>query len=397
MIREIRKIYNREFTPEKYQIFLRDIGSLFGHQPAFRIAETPIFVPDALKEHLFRATKLINDVIVNPSFLQQSEGSLQDAYRVPNEDGHTTFLQMDFGITRSEDGELIPQLIEVQGFPSLYFYQHIVANMYAKHFYHPPGFSHLFTESAEEYIENLRELIVGNHDPKHVVLMEVEPDRQTTQIDFLLAGQMLGIKTLCISKLKKAGGTVYYEDEDGKKIQVHRIFNRVIRDELLQRDDLPREFHMNDDVQVEWIGHPNWFFRISKYTMPFLKNQYVPNTFFLKDLDHIPDNLEDYVLKPLFSFSGSGVIFHVNRETIEQTQDPSNYILQRKVRYDPVVETPDEPVKCEVRMLMTWKKGAERPTMVNNLARLSKGEMIGVRYNRDKDWVGASVGLFPVH
>lgn len=396
MIRDLREAFNRQFSAEKYRSFLSDIESIFDHKPPFRIAETPVFIPESLKEHLFKATDLIVDVITDPSFKEKTDGALQESYRVPYEDDHTTFLQMDYGITTNDDGELVPQLIEVQGFPSLYFYQDLVAKMYAKHFACPEGFSHLFLESGEAYIQKLRETIVGDEDPRNVVLMEVEPERQTTRIDFLLADQLLGIKSVCISKLKKSGRTIYYEGDDGKLVEVRRIFNRVIRDELLQRNDLPREFHMNDDVDVEWVGHPNWFFRISKYTLPFLQNEYVPDTWFLKDVEHIPENLEDFVLKPLFSFSGSGVIFHLSRDAIEQTHDPSNYILQKKVRYDPVIITPNEPVKCEVRMLMIWAKGAPRPVMVNNLARLSKGEMIGVKYNKDKDWVGGSVGLFPV-
>ncbi len=396
MIAKLREAFNRQFTTEKYQSFLSEIESQFDHKPPFRIAETPVFISESLKEHLFKATDLIVDVITDPSFKEKTEGSLHESYRVPYEDDHTTFLQMDYGITTNDEGELIPQLIEVQGFPSLYFYQDLVANMYAKHFTSPKGFSHLFVESGEAYIQKLRETIVGDEDARNVVLMEVEPERQTTRIDFLLAEQILGIKTICISKLKKSGRTIYYEGDDGKLVEVRRIFNRVIRDELLQRNDLPREFHMNDDVDLEWVGHPNWFFRISKYTLPLLQNEYVPDTWFLKDVEQIPENLEDYVLKPLFSFSGAGVIFHVSRDAIEQTHDPSNYILQKKVRYDPVIITPNEPVKCEVRMLMIWDKGAPRPVMVNNLARLSKGEMIGVKYNKDKDWVGGSVGLFPV-
>ena len=202
------------------------------------------------------------------------------------------------------------------------------------------------------------------------------------------------IKTLCISDLKTAGKTLYYVDESGRKIEVHRIYNRVIFDELMQRSDLRNEFLFTREWDVEWIGHPNWFFRISKYTLPLFDNEYVPKTWFLKDLSHIPDDLENYVLKPMFSFSGSGVIFNVSRDAIEKTNNPTNYILQEKVKYEPVIETPGEGVKCEIRMLMLWPKEAKRPIIVNNLARLSKGEMIGVKFNKDKDWVGGSIGFF---
>ena len=59
-----------------------------------------------------------------------------------------------------------------------------------------------------------------------------------------------------------------------------------------------------------------------------------------------------------------------------------------------MIETPDIPAKAEIRIFYTWKDGDLRPGPANNLARLSKGKMIGVRYNKDKDWVGGSYCLF---
>ena len=365
-------------------------------KPSFRIAETPVFVPKYLKEHLFQACEEIMNVIVQPNFKELSETALltgQDV--VPNETDHTTFLQMDFGICKAEDGSLMPQLIEVQGFPSLYFYQEFVATAYKKFFRIPDHYNHLFGGlTSDSYLELLREIIVGSHKPENVILLEIEPFKQNTAIDFVIAQKQLGISVLCISELKKEGKKLYYLNEKGKKIQVHRIFNRVIFDELLQRNDLKREFYFRDEVDVEWIGHPNWFFRISKHTLPFLKSKYVPDSFFLNDLSRTPLDIHNYVLKPLYSFSGTGVLININQYDIDAIKDPENYILQRRVHYEPVVKTLNESSKCEIRMLMLWEKGAAKPRMVNNLARLSKGEMIGVKYNKNKDWVGGSVAFF---
>jgi hypothetical protein len=224
--------------------------------------------------------------------------------------------------------------------------------------------------------------------------LEVEPFKQATQIDFIIARELLGIEVLCVTDLKMDGRKVYYE-KNGRRIQVQRIFNRVIFDELIKRDDLNREFYFIEDNEVEWIGHPNWFFRISKHTLPFLrKSQYVPNSYFLNNLEVLPDDLENFVLKPLYSFAGSGVIINLNKYDLERIKDPENYILQRKVYYEPVIETLDVNAKCEVRMLMLWEPGRDRPEIVNNLVRLSKGEMVGVRYNKGKTWVGGSIGFF---
>ncbi|MEJ2004662.1 MAG: hypothetical protein P8X57_06805, partial [Cyclobacteriaceae bacterium] len=197
-----------------------------------------------------------------------------------------------------------------------------------------------------------------------------------------------------ILKEIKAGKPLYYLDESNNEVTIHKIYNRVIFDELERRRDLDLEFSFGDEVDVEWVGHPNWFFRISKYTMPLIKSKYVPECYYLDKLETYPEDLSDFVLKPLYSFAGSGVRLDVSARDLDGISDRQNYILQRRVKYEPVIKSPDEPVKCEIRILMLWNKGETKATIVNNLIRLSKGAMIGVKYNKDKDWVGASVGFF---
>lgn len=394
MIPSIREQYNRDFTQEKYQALVDDIAETFGHRPPFRIAETPIFIDRALKNHLIQACEDITDVIVQPNFRDLSASALLAGQVVPNETPHTTFLQMDFGLCRAEDGSIVPQLIEAQGFPSLYFFQEAVAERYRKYFGISDEFAHRFGGlDAEGYREKLREIIVGDHDPENVIILEVEPEKQVTAIDFYVAKKWIGIEAVCVSKVIKEGTKLYYEKE-GRKIRIERIFNRVIFDELILRDDLPRQFYLTDDAEVEWVGHPNWFFRISKHTLPLIDSPYSPKAFLLSELEEYPQDLHNYVLKPLYSFAGKGVIININRFDLEAIKDPQNYILQRKVEYAPVVPTPDVPAKAEVRMMLLWERGAERPQLVNNLVRLSKGEMVGVRYNQGKVWVGGSVGFF---
>lgn len=395
MVPSLRKRYNDSFTPEKYQAFLDDITATYNHKALFRIAESPVFIPDNLKRQLLEACEEITDVICAPDFKERSAGALLSGQMVPGETDHTTFLQMDFGICRDPNGKLIPQLIEVQGFPSLYFYQHLVAQMYRKHFYVPDDYHHLFEGlEEEEYLGLLRSTIMGDARPENVVLLEVEPHKQVTQIDFWGTQHHLDIAVKCVTDIKRDGRNLYYMDKKGRKVPIQRIYNRVIFDELIRRDDLQREFYFTEEADVEWVGHPHWFFRISKHTLPLLKSRYVPRSYFLNELEYIPEDLHNYVLKPLYSFSGSGVLINVNKYDLDGIEDPEHYLLQKKVEYAPVVETPTGPAKCEIRMLMLWERGAPRPRIVNNLARLSKGAMIGVRYNKDKDWVGGSVGFF---
>lgn len=397
MHKQARRQYNATFTPQKYEAFLHTVDSAFGEPATFRVSETPVFVPKPLKNQLMQGVEDICNVITQPNFQERSEGALPPHLHLQDEDGHTTFLQLDFGVCRDANGDFIPQLIEMQGFPSLYFFQHLLASSYRKHFDIPSDFHHLFGGLDETgYIELLRRVIVGGAKPENVILLEVEPEKQNTRIDFWGSQKYLGIKVLCLSKLKRAGRDLYYLDENGRRIGVERIYNRIIFDELEKRADLPREWDMTTEVNAQWVGHPNWFFRISKHTLPFLNSPFVPKTLFVDELKTIPSDLENWVLKPLFSFSGQGVKINVTREDLEKLEEPSNFILQHKVEYVTGVETPnpDEPSKCEIRMMLLWDKNWEKPRLVNNLVRMSKGEMVGVRYNKGKDWVGASVGFF---
>ena len=396
MIPKFRKAFNANFSQETYEAFLKETVEAFNHTPKFKIAETPVFIPKLLKERLIEACDDIMKVINQPNFKELTEGAFfDDSSRVPNEDEHSKFIQFDFGICLDDNGQPTPKLIELQGFPSLYFYQDFLGKLYKKHYKLPDHLTiHPLGISSEEFIEKLRTEIVGDTDPKQVILLEIEPEKQATAIDFYCTQAALGIKVLCISKLIKKGKQLFYLDDEGNNIRVLKIYNRIIFDELDQRPDLKREFDFHNEVDVEWIGHPNWFFRISKYTMPLLKGDYVPKSYYLDQLKTIPNDLENYVLKPLYSFAGAGVEIHVTKEMIEGITNKANYLLQEKVAYHPIVDTIDVPAKCEIRMMLLHNKKTNSTEIVSNLMRLSKGEMIGVKYNKDKTWVGGSVGFF---
>ena len=248
--------------------------------------------------------------------------------------------------------------------------------------------------TAAEYLQILDDVICNGHPKENVILLEIEPEKQNTKIDFYYCKRDLGIPTVCVTELIKKGKQLFYTNENGTEILVKRIYNRVIFDELDLRKDLKLNFHFSDELDVEWAGHPNWFFRISKFILPLLKGKYFIETTLLSELTEIPEDLENYVLKPLFSFSGTGVIFHVKKEDIEAVVEKELYILQKKVNYIPIVESPEGKVKAEVRVLCVWKKNDAAPTLLCNLVRLSRGEMIGVKFNKDKDWVGGTIGLF---
>ncbi len=395
MIPIFRDRYNKSVTDEKYNLFVGDLEKYAGENIPFRIAETPVFVPLNLKRKLNSACDSIIEVINRPDFISLTDRAIPAHLKVPGDEQKPMWLAFDFAICMNSDSQPDPQLIEMQGFPSLFFYQHLLATKYREHFDVGPGVSHLFNKSDDEYIAHIRKLLLNNHHPENVILLEVEPENQNTRIDFLATYNNTGIRSVCISKIIRKGRNLFYES-DGKVIPVYRIYNRLIFDEFIKRTDLQCQFNLTEEVDVEWAGHPNWFFRVSKFTMPYLKNQFVPETTFLHKLKSIPADLENYVLKPLFSFSGSGVVFHVTREDIDNVKDPENWILQRKVNYAPVIKSPEGNVKTEIRMLYSWSPGSPKPELIINMARLSKGEMIGVKYNKNKTWVGGSVGFFEI-
>lgn len=394
MIEKFRILFNKQFSLEKYQEFQDDIAADFDYLPTFRMAETPFFISNELKAQLIEGCNDVIKLIQQENFNELTEKALELNTKVPNQDNHTTFLAIDFGICE-ENGQVVPKLIEVQGFPSLYNYQTVLYNKFKNHYPFLEALTPFINGiSSEEYLSIIKEAICNNHPKENVVLLEIEPEKQNTKIDFLYCRRDIGIPIVCVTEIIKKGKQLFYKNKFGNDIVINRIYNRVIFDELELRKDLNLNFSFSDDLDVEWAGHPNWFFRISKFILPYLKGKYFIETTLLSELKEIPKDLENYVLKPLFSFSGTGVIFHLKKEDIEAVADKELYILQKKVNYIPIVQSPDGKVKAEVRVLCVWKKDDSKPTMLCNLVRLSRGEMIGVKFNKDKDWVGGTLGLF---
>jgi uncharacterized short protein YbdD (DUF466 family) len=395
MHKQAREAFNRSFTENKYKDFVASFEEAFPGQLDFRVAETPVFVPKDLRDKISEASDKIIDTLMSPDFKAKTERAVPVGQNVPGENAHTSFIAIDYAICKDESGNLVPQLIELQGFPSVYGYQAFLSESFKKYFDVADNFEHILNGSDYDgYVQKLKELILAGEDPEQVILLEIYPEKQKTRIDFAVTEAMLGIKAVCYTKLIREGKSLFYH-HNGKKIQVKRIYNRLIFDDLLSYPDLQTSYRLEDNIDVSWVGHPNWFFRISKFSMPFLKSPYIPETRFLSEYNsHFPADLENYVLKPLFSFAGSGVKLHLTQDDLTGIPDPENYILQKKVKYEPVIQSPDGLVKCEIRMMYGWNDHAPKPELLISLSRLSRGEMIGVRYNKDFTWVGGSAGFF---
>jgi hypothetical protein len=401
MINHERAMFNAWFTQDKYQKLVKELNETYNHEIGFRISESPVFFEKELVSDILKASESIVDFLVNTDIKSLTEPAIEEEFRVPNEDNHTMFLAIDFGICEDEDGRLVPKLIEMQGFPSLFNYMPFLGETWKKHYPHiPENYTYLLTEKGLDYYKNqFKRAILNGHDPKNVVLLEIEPETQPTAIDFYVAEKELGIKMLCISQVIKKGKNLFYLEND-ELIPIKRIYNRVIFDELKKRTDLKRQFNLTEEVDVEWAGHPNWFARISKFLLPYLpESRFIPECKLLSQYQNYPSDLQNYVLKPLFSFSGTGVIIDVTKNDLEAIPENEKHLykLQRKVNYVPLIETTEgdgEKVKLEFRVLYLWQEDEERPEPMIHLLRMSKGKMIGVKYNKNKTWVGSSVAFF---
>ncbi|MCC7125022.1 MAG: hypothetical protein IT178_09245 [Acidobacteria bacterium] len=393
MIPARRRAFNEAWTPASYHRLLDLIGQAAGTRPEFPVCETPCFFERAFIDDLAATgAELIHQIDGNPAAIAAAAQSTPDRFTGPNEDPVPRFVQVDFGLVRDADGTVTPKLVELQAFPSLYGLQRTMGEAYREAFglTDPALDIYLGGLDANSYEALVGNAILGGHDPAEVVLMEIDPRHQKTWPDFAITERVWGVRAIDVGAVKREGRHLYY-DRDGRRVRIRRVYNRVIPDELDRKHiDLP--FDYRDDLDVEWAGHPAWYFRISKFSIPWLQHDCVPKTWFLDDLDRLPDDRDRYVLKPLYSFAGGGIIFGPTDADIAaiSPDDRGNYILQERINFTPVIETPAGATQVEIRIMYVW---ADELRPVLPLLRLGRGKMMGVDHNKGLRWVGASAAL----
>ncbi|WP_281541711.1 hypothetical protein [Maribacter aestuarii] len=396
MITKIREQFNADFKEEYYENLKKEIVDTYGEGTAFRLSETPIFVSKDVKNQIFDACESIIAQLWDLNFDEIRSKFVHRDIQSPSKIGKPHFLGIDFGICEDGNGGVTPQLIELQAFPTLFFYQPFLGKAFLNNYPTIPreGFHYYFSGLDEStYLEEVRQVILGDEQPEHVILMELYPEKQKTRIDFWATKKALGIEVVCMTDIIKEGKKLFYLKE-GLKTPIKRIYNRVIFDEISRTKDLNTAFNLHDEVDVEWVTHPDWFFMISKCVMPLLKHRNIPNSFYLDDFPE-DINLDNYVLKPLFSFAGLGIDLHPTKEKIGAISDKQNYILQEKVKYAANIKTNSaKNSKAEIRILFIWDEKNERLKPVVNLGRMSKGELINVSHNTEETWIGSSIGFF---
>ncbi len=397
MIPSLRRAYNDAYTDEKYLAYKRRLAARADlEEIPFRLAESPVFLPSELREEMVAASLEIFDQLTTSQALWRSEAAVPAALNIPGCDPLPTFAVTDFAVTRGEGGRLAPKLIELQGFPTLFAFQ--VAQNEELAGLCPDGVDglgwYLSGLDTASYKRIVGEAILSGLPAENVVLLDLDPPRQKTAIDFAFTRQFWGVRAVDPREIEKRGRELWYRPE-GKPVRIHRIYNRLIFDELEAKGEtLP--FDITSRLDLSWAGHPNWYFRWSKHCLPGLKHPAVPESHLLSDLPTNPPDLENWVLKPLFSFAGAGVKVDVTAADLAAIpgEHRSRTLLMRKVDYAPVIETTDgSRSKVEVRVMFVWREG--KPLPVTTLARLSQGKMMGVAFNKDRTWVGSSGCLWP--
>lgn len=391
---DLQRAFIERVSAESYERFKQDLNDHLGLKIEYRVCEMPIFVSHEFRTEMEQAAVEIIKQCVSPSVYQHSESAMQDRYRVRNENDRPLFSVVDFAVCPDADGAFTPRVIELQGFPSLLGYQYLFAAR-MKDAYGIEDSTPFMGEIADEdtYLEFLRQAIFADADPSECALVEVDPLKQKTRPDFVALEKLIGLQTVNIRDVRKEGRSLVVE-ENGTTRPLRRIFNRAIVDEL---DDLGVDlrFAWGDDLDVEWAGHPNWYFRISKHCLPYLDHPTVPKTHFLNTLTQLPEDLSAFVLKPLYAFAGKGVVIgptldDINAIPIEQRDQ---WVLQERVTYAECIATPHGDNKVEIRLMMIWLPEMEDPLPVMSLARTGRGAMMGARFNMDP-WTGSSGCLF---
>jgi hypothetical protein len=368
----------------------------------FRVAETPCFFAPELMQTMVRAgIELTEQLLSNQKYMAESDAAIPVEYCVPNQDAKPHFMTVDFGLVRNAEGILQPKLVEMQAFPSLFGYQPLLAQSYIDVYDLESSLQYYLGGLDEaKYWAILRETIVGKHDPENVVLAEIHPESQKTLPDFRIYEQRLGIQTVDVSTLIREGNQLFYKSSKDNLVRINRIYNRVIVDELI-RSKLSLPFDYRDELDVEWAGHPNWYFRISKFSIPHLDHSTVPAAVFLDDWfagrghERLSEDRQRWVFKPLYSFAGKGIQFAPKDSDLAAipVEERHNYLLQERINFEPVIKTPEGLTHAEIRILYACPdRGILTP--MTSLVRMGRGLMMGVDQNRDKTWVGGSAGLF---
>lgn len=396
MDQRFRQLFNSQFTPAIYEQYTRELSRRLDSNFEFRLAETPLFLPDDFKQKATESANAIVEQLSDPALIERMKAAIPARWNTPGMDALPNLAQVDFAVVRDANDNLVPKLIELQGFPSLTSMQIVQRDVWRETIAQMDGLDIAWScwysgYDRVAFLDLARRTIVGANDSAEVILMDIDPPRQKTYPDFAATKLLFGVDAVCPTSLVKRGRQLFRADGT----PVRRIYNRVVFDELIQKGiELP--FDYREELDVQWAPHPNWYWVWSKYSLPFLRHESVPRATFVSDLETIPDDLSGYVLKPLFSFAGGGVNVEPTRADVDAipASERHAWCLQEKIEYEPALQAVDGGgVKIEIRMMFLRPDDEPKPILAQNLVRLSRGKMLGVDFNKQFTWVGSTVAL----
>ena len=431
MIPALRRDFNARFRPETFRTMLHSLDAVARTHIAFPVAETPCFFPSSMLDEMARiGIDLTLQLVNNPAYLARSLAAIPEPWRAADQNSHPHFLTADFGLVREDSGRLAPRLVEMQAFPSVFAFQWAASEAYRSAFSLDPSLRYLLGGLDQaQFWKLLARTIVAGHDPQTVVLIDVDPAHQKTLPDFHITADHLGIRIVDIAALETLDPAPDSPSQlprlgyraKGRLIPIRRIYNRAIVDELVRRQ-IPLQFDYRQSFDVEWAGHPNWYFHVSKFSIPFLDHPAVPPAVFLDDWfrssaggsksacgpkesargpkndarDRLPSSRDRLILKPLYSFAGQGILFAPTDDQLAAIPPAQrhHYLLQERVTFEPVIDTPFGPTQAEIRILYVWPDQGNLTPLIS-LVRLGRGQMMGVDHNRGQSWVGASAAFSP--
>jgi len=431
VIPALRRDFNARFRPETFRTMLHSLDAVARTHIAFPVAETPCFFPSSMLDEMARiGIDLTLQLVNNPAYLARSLAAIPEPWRAADQNSHPHFLTADFGLVREDSGRLAPRLVEMQAFPSVFAFQWAASEAYRSAFSLDPSLRYLLGGLDQaQFWKLLARTIVAGHDPQTVVLIDVDPAHQKTLPDFHITADHLGIRIVDIAALETLDPAPDSPSQlprlgyraKGRLIPIRRIYNRAIVDELVRRQ-IPLQFGYRQPFDVEWAGHPNWYFHVSKFSIPFLDHPAVPPAVFLDDWfrssaggsksacgpkesargpkndarDRLPSSRDRLILKPLYSFAGQGILFAPTDDQLAAIPPAQrhHYLLQERVTFEPVIDTPFGPTQAEIRILYVWPDQGNLTPLIS-LVRLGRGQMMGVDHNRGQSWVGASAAFSP--
>lgn len=240
--------------------------------------------------------------------------------RVPNRDPFAHCIQVDLAIVRGPDGQLDGRLVELQGFPSLYMLTMFQAQAWAEAMADIPGLKQDWTLffgdfNSTNYIDRLRATIVGDAAPEEVILLDLDPPGQKTYPDFLVTKKTLGIDPVCPDHGRTRRPQTLPSDRRKTRSRAENLQPRSLRRTAEKKASRCR--FSTPTTSTSRRSPSQLVLDLVEVHRAVSPSRSRAGNALLSDVVTPPEDLENYVLKPLFSFAGTGVKVDITRADLD--------------------------------------------------------------------------------